>query len=76
MEHDMRFGNEYNSNYQDVGYGDYKSIHDYIAEPERVGYLKAAIRAKKQVIQMMTRELMELEGELNNEISKAIPIGR
>lgn len=54
----------------DAGYGDYKTIHDYLIEPERIGYLKAVIRSKKQVIQMLTRELMELEGELNNEVAK------
>jgi hypothetical protein len=59
----------YSSGYQDVEYGDF--VHDYLVEPERIGYLKSVILAKKQVIQMLERELRELERELMDETAKS-----
>lgn len=54
----------------DIGYGEYKSVKDYVDEPSRVKELRGMIRAKKQMIQMMNRELMELEDALMHEFDK------
>jgi len=60
----------YDKDYQDVGYGEYQSIHQYVAEPSEVGRLKALIKAKRHVIDILVREIMEAEEQLN-EITKS-----
>ena len=46
------------------GYSQYPDIATYINEPSEKQEIRAAIRSKKQVIQMFTREILELEALL------------